>query len=491
MKTLFQFIRKETYNSDYYYLKDKVIVEKINDIDIIINPIIGSWVLPNKVELNYILKNHKKIINKNIGKFLFKLGICDSNNPKNNVYPESNLTDELYFFEFSLTNICNLSCTYCFADANSMDRKYASKEMGTLFIDRIAEYKSKIKSTKPIVVEFTGGEPLLNFETLKHTVDYANCTYREVLDIHFTLQTNLTSLTDEQLSFFIDNDISIGISCDGYAKIHNSQRPFNNGKESHDILVKKIAKVRKKYKYNSGGAIAVITGTSQNYMPEIALYLVLLGFDNFVLRPMTKLGRGQDNLDTIDELKYVDGLFQVLDSVLYPLYNEKNIIIKERHLALTFSHLLNSEKNYMCETTPCGGAKNICIITCEGDVYPCNQSIQSNFLLGNIASDDLFTICNNESGYNFKSRDLSNIDECSNCLFRGWCNSPCTVATFEKFKDPNKKSAYCKIMLNRYKKGLELLISNAYSLNFITSLCDINKSLTWQESPKDNILDVI
>jgi uncharacterized protein len=66
------------------------------------------------------------------------------------------------------------------------------------------------------------GEPLLNFNTLKHIIEYAE---REDIDNTFAFYTitNGTLVNEEMLAFFYKNRkrITINFSLDGYEKLHN------------------------------------------------------------------------------------------------------------------------------------------------------------------------------------------------------------------------------------------------------------------------------
>ena len=65
---------------------------------------------------------------------------------------------------------CNETCIYCHASRANMDQVETdmSKETAEKAVDII------LSSTNPFVtIEFQGGEPLVNFEVVKHVVEYA------------------------------------------------------------------------------------------------------------------------------------------------------------------------------------------------------------------------------------------------------------------------------------------------------------------------------
>lgn len=471
-------------SSPQYFLAPDVQFLKVGKHDVIIRPKIGSWIVLENNELDLLKFSSQPLKDNRIGEFLYKRGIATKNGTEVNFLTTSSFTEELYFFEFRVTNRCNLSCKYCFAEAfdenNWETNNDATINMARLFVDRIAEFRVKTRSCIPFIIEFTGGEPLLNFEVIRYIVQYAKKQYNDLLNLEFTIQSNITSLTTEQLDFIRSNNIGLGISCDGFKDIHDWQRPFCGGRGSHDKLVRNIKKIQELYPENTGSDITVITKDSQDIMSEIFLYLFLLGFCEISLRPMAELGLSVNSVPP-DPDKYVDGLFNILDSVIEPLFSEYKIIVRENHLSLTFQHLLNPYRAFMCERSPCGAAKNICITMPNGDVYPCNQSVgEESLFLGNIKRDSFQTILKSKPAQMLRGRNIKNINDCKDCLFRGWCGSPCPITALRNSGTINAKSAYCDILKRRYQIGLQRLIDGRYEPSLIAALTGFHYPVDWK-----------
>jgi sulfatase maturation enzyme AslB (radical SAM superfamily) len=66
-----------------------------------------------------------------------------------------------------------------------------------------------------VKVEFFGGEPFLEFDLMRRTVDYARRACPQEKSVTFGIITNGTLLRSEQLSFLIDNDFKVLLSFDG------------------------------------------------------------------------------------------------------------------------------------------------------------------------------------------------------------------------------------------------------------------------------------
>ena len=98
---------------------------------------------------------------------------------------------------FVVTNACNVNCVYC--QANNGITKSAD-----LMTREIAERSVDIALSSPandLSFEFQGGEPLINFDVIKHIVEYAEKNKGEK-GISYSLVSNLTLLTDEMIEFF-------------------------------------------------------------------------------------------------------------------------------------------------------------------------------------------------------------------------------------------------------------------------------------------------
>ena len=104
-----------------------------------------------------------------------------------------------------ITLKCCNACSYCQVSAEVDDAK--GFDMSPEVARRVVDYIFKSPS-RSIKIEFQGGEPTLNWETLKETVLYAkkvNQKYQKHLD--FVVCTNLVMVNTQQLMFFKEHGI--------------------------------------------------------------------------------------------------------------------------------------------------------------------------------------------------------------------------------------------------------------------------------------------
>jgi len=467
----------------HYTWLPQVQVLAIDDSHVLVNPDNGGWAAFDRDEY-HLVKTRSEPPQGNIGEFLYRVGLCARDTHHRDFVRHSQYTEQLYFFEFAVTMGCNLACKYCFAESRpSLSKEKATAELAELFIDRVAEYRATTHTLIPFIIEFTGGEPLMNFRIVRHTVEYTKRRYGDLLNAEFVIQSNLTMLDAETLEFAKQHHMGIGISCDGFEAVHDKQRPFASGRGSHRVVKTNMSKLRRCYPENSGSVIAVITQDSVDKMAEIVLYLYLSGYREINLKPMAELGRGATGVGKKPFAKsYVEGLFKVLNCVITPVYYEMGELIQENYLSRTFQHLFHPYRAFMCERSPCGGARNICIVMPNGDVYPCNQATDDKELpLGNIKRSSFSELLQTTPAEMLRGRTLDRIEECRTCPFRDWCGSPCPHEAFMKRGSFMAKSADCDILRLRYETALHGLLHNEFDLSVVGRLASFDGRISWIE----------
>ena len=126
----------------------------------------------------------------------------------------------------SLTGSCNFACRYCYASEH--DRSKMTIDTAIKALKLTSEMDDKF------VLQFTGGEPLLNYECLKQVVEYV---VNENLPAVMQLQTNGSLLNDENANFLYKNKVAIGGSLDGKPQVNDKLRLRADGSgATNDIL---------------------------------------------------------------------------------------------------------------------------------------------------------------------------------------------------------------------------------------------------------------
>lgn len=135
-----------------------------------------------------------------------------------------------------MTGNCNMECTYCYARGGENKNLNLSFSVARTVIDYIYRNASEKKAANFSVSFHGGGEPTMNWETLKETVEYAKS---RDLPCKLSMSTNGV-LEDYQKEFIVKHFDSLNISFDGIAEIQEKQRPLRNGKSSFYSVIKTI-----------------------------------------------------------------------------------------------------------------------------------------------------------------------------------------------------------------------------------------------------------
>jgi uncharacterized protein len=124
-----------------------------------------------------------------------------------------------------VTQNCNFKCEYCpYSGGGVFDRTHrnismswdVAKAAGDLFVSNSSE-------SKKLVVGFYGGEPLIEFDLIKHVIDYTK-HIANGKDISFGITTNGYLLDESKIRFLKEHNISLVLSIDGPPTVHNKNR---------------------------------------------------------------------------------------------------------------------------------------------------------------------------------------------------------------------------------------------------------------------------
>ena len=149
--------------------------------------------------------------------------------------PVQNLT-------FIVTEDCNLRCKYCYITHKSKG-KVLKLETAKKFIDYILT-NNQINRCDTVLLDFLGGEPLLEVELIDKICDYFKVrAYEEGIPWYWKYQisigTNGVNYSDESVQRLIQKNegkISIGITIDGTKEKHDLQRVFPDGSGSYEVI---------------------------------------------------------------------------------------------------------------------------------------------------------------------------------------------------------------------------------------------------------------
>ena len=348
---------------------------------------------------------------------------------------------------FVVTKNCNFNCIYCQAgNLNQNENYHMTKETAKKAVDIAMESPSRY-----LTFEFQGGEPLTNYETIKYIIEYSKSACNGKF-IEYNLVSNLTLLTDEMIEFFIENNVSICTSIDGNRELQNINRPYKEA-DSYKETTKKIKILREKQiKVN---AIETTTKYSLHRYKEIVDEYIYLGLESIFIRPLTRLGKADNNWRKIgyEAEEFLEFYKKILDYIIKK--NREGIFLSEGHSNIFLRKiLLNNPVNYMELRSPCGGAIGQLAYYYDGDVYTCDEGRMlsemgdSSFKVGNVYENNYRELMQCDCT---KAMCISSCIEClpycSTCVYMPYCGT-CPVINLAQDNNifsKNAKEYRCKV----------------------------------------------
>ncbi|UPT75711.1 MAG: His-Xaa-Ser system radical SAM maturase HxsB [Elusimicrobiota bacterium] len=226
---------------------------------------------------------------------------------------------------------CNFKCLYCHASVvgENAPGKDMTVETARSVVDLIFQSPSPT-----LMIEFQGGEPLLNWPVVKFIVQYAREKNKHAKrSLHFGLISNFSLLDDEKIEFLIKNGVSFCTSLDGPADLHDGNRIFlgGNGHAGAVAGLKKVmARKASGAKVDTPNAICTVTRASLGRAKDIVDQLVELGLERVQFGPLDPIGFAKKSWGTIgySPKEFVDFYAAALDYII--ALNKKGVKVYEK-----------------------------------------------------------------------------------------------------------------------------------------------------------------
>lgn len=309
---------------------------------------------------------------------------------------------------------CNLRCGYCFAGAGDFGhtRGLMPKEVGEKAVDFIIENSGQRRNCE---LDFFGGEPLLNMDTVRHVVSYVRKREAETGKVFkLTLTTNAVLLTDRTIEYLNANNISLVLSLDGRPETHDRMRPSANGSGSYDKAVKMCRQVSESRNDQNYYLRGTFTAYNLDFAADV-LSMADQGFSQLSVEPV--VAKAEE--------------YALTESHLPELYRQYELLAEEyleRKLAgkgFDFFHFNLDLSNGPCvakRLSGCGAGHEYFAVTPEGDLYPCHQFVgRDEYNLGNIYEG----VKNKELPLKFREAHVLNKPACRECWARFYCSGGC------------------------------------------------------------------
>ncbi len=314
---------------------------------------------------------------------------------------------------------CNLRCRYCFASTGDFGKQREIMDFPTAqkAIDLLVSLSGPRRNLE---VDFFGGEPLMNFDVVKQTVEYARSIEKNAgKNFRFTITTNGLALSDDKIEYINREMSNVVLSLDGRKAINDAMRPLVNGEGSYERILPKFQKLvagRGEKEYYVRG-----TYTRHNLdFDKDVLHLAAQGFGQISVEPVVGPAEDAYSIREEDMEQIAQSYDRLLDIMLKsPGGNETP--------AFHFFHFLLDLDNGPCaikRLKGCGCGNEYLAVTPDGELYPCHQFVgQADYRMGDVNTG----ITRPELHKQFAAAHLLNKPECGQCWAKFYCSGGCNA----------------------------------------------------------------
>lgn len=332
-----------------------------------------------------------------------------------------------------LTLRCNQSCVYCHANRMPKGAKGFDMSMETAekTLDVIFE-----SPAQELTIEFQGGEPALNFAVLRYMVEQGYSKADKTgKTVYFSLVSNLSALSGDDVDFLVDNGVMVCSSLDGPKELHDKNRHFGK-MSSYDSTMETIASFKEAYDNRSYdislayvNVLATISKSSLSKPKEIVDEYIRLGHKVLHLRPLNPFGMGEkiwakEGYGAEEFLKF---WYSAMDYMIQ--LNKKGIEIMEKMASIMLTKILSDkDPNYMDLRSPCGAGIGQLAYNHDGKVYTCDEGRMVGamgddiFQVGDVAKDGYHDIIHHPGVRSLcVASCLECLPGCSQCAYAPYC----------------------------------------------------------------------
>ena len=324
--------------------------------------------------------------------------------------------------QIDVTNKCNFDCRYCYNKNNDFLREpELSDEQLLQLVDKI------VNELNPVVVSFSGGEPLLRKNVLLKAIHKLRDK-----DIDVWLTTNASLLNSDIINELKNaglNKIFTNIDSDS-PSVHDLLRGKQGSFAKSMETIRQLADVM-----GADNVVTTLVVTNKNYKSVV---------------PMAKISK-QLGVNKCHLLDFIP-ISQESKSLMLnkeewlKLKNDIDLsgIKKEINLQLCHAFLFMSDENRKMDFPFCMAGRFTMVITASGHIVPCNHLKRKEFYCGDAINDNLLDIWqNSEVLKKFRHYDCSD-KGCDSCKKFRTCAGGCKAMTYMLKGNCFDKDPYCE-----------------------------------------------
>lgn len=301
--------------------------------------------------------------------------------------------------------------------------------MDGMVVDALLE--KSLSDSDAVAYAFQGGEPTLVglpwFERFVASVEQKNTRH---IPVSYALQTNGTLLDDAWGDFFATNHFLVGVSLDGFPRLHNLHRQTQNGERSADATMKGVDILRRHHvPFN---VLTVVTRDVANNLDRIWEFYRTEGFLYQQYIPcIDPIGEEDTYLDAD---AYGEFLVNLGRKWITSFSTGQPVSIR------LFDNFMAMLCGFPVEECDMRGVCSVqYVIEGGGAAYPCDFYSTDPWYLGSITTTSLAAIDAQRDELSFITASKNTSESCITCRYRNLCRGGC-----KRFRGKDGTFRFCK-----------------------------------------------
>lgn len=388
---------------------------------------------------------------------------------------EKLINNQVQQLVLEVTEQCNFRCKYCiYNEEFEGDRNFGFETMSIKTAKKAIDYVLEHSNDK-VSITFYGGEPLLNYEVIKASIQYA-LENKKDKSISFSITSNVSVLTKEMADFFASvPNFSFLVSLDGPEEVQNKARVYVKNKPTFQDTMRGLKYLA--YSFENSKNVLMINAVlippyEYDKMEKINCFFEGLNFlpDNTEIRityPKAGSYKYEDWGRMLKNKKYmIDNNFNPLKK--WQLFQACKNKLDKTHTRNIYTYSIFEQlvdidsrrkddepfETFRCNGCCIPGSRKI-YVKPNGDIKTC-EKIGSSPTIGNIYEG--INISRVQRKYIDEYKEKS-IDYCSECWAINMCASCYADCYTEQGIDIEKKKMNCEALLEAYQENLSIYFS--------------------------------
>lgn len=346
------------------------------------------------------------------------------------------------------SSACNMDCRYCFYQDVAANRAQGFSGMMTLETAEALVSSAMAYAEDSCSFLFQGGEPTLaGLDFYRAFLALEQKYAKPGVAIQNSIQTNGYLIDDAWAAFLHGNRFLTGLSLDGPAQYHDSNRLDRAGKGTFNRTMR-AAHVLEKHgaPYN---ILSVVTGQNARSIEKIYRFFVRSGFRYLQFIPCLEPldgERGQAGYH-LSCNEYETFLLRIFDLWLADLKAGRYISI--RHIENWLTVLMGRPP----ESCNMNGRCSIqFVVEGDGSVYPCDFYVLDEWKLGTVGQNSFAELLGSERAQAFVRASLNVPRECRDCPYHFICRNGCRRDRAVGADGTISLNYYCEAYRNFFRK---------------------------------------